>query len=115
MNIVGSAAHKIFGHIELDLSFSAEPVDDLADLGHDFGADTVARKDEDRESFLRTRGFSRPETEKIIATVLEEEGRPPESIFDFVQGITAVARSKPQQDARLVMEGKAKGLLENAK
>ena len=40
----------------------------------------VARKDEDRETFLRKRGFSRPETEKIIATVLEEEGRPPESI-----------------------------------
>jgi len=29
-----------------------------------------------------------------------------------VQGITAVAGFKPQQDARLVMEGKAKGLLE---
>jgi hypothetical protein len=36
----------------------------------------VARKDEDRETFLHKRGFSRPETEKIIATVLEEEGRP---------------------------------------
>lgn len=44
--------------------------------------------------------------------VLAEEGRPPESVFDFVQGITAVARSKPQQDARLVMERKAKVLLE---
>jgi hypothetical protein len=33
-------------------------------------------------------------------------------VFDFVQGITAVARSKPQQDARLDMEGKAKKLLE---
>ena len=50
---------------------------------------------------MRRRGFSRPETEKIIATVLEEEGRPPESIFDFVQGITALAREKPHQDARL--------------
>ena len=65
----------------------------------------VARQDEDRESFLRKRGFSRPETEKIIATVLEEEGRPPESIFDFVQGITALARGKPHQDARLELEG----------
>ena len=71
----------------------------------------VARKDEDRESFLRRRGFSRPETEKIIATVLEEEGRPPESIFDFVQGITALARAKPHQDARLELEGKAAKLL----
>ncbi len=71
----------------------------------------VARKDEDRETFLRKRGFSRPETEKIIATVLEEEGRPPESIFDFVQGITALARAKPHQDARLELEGKAAKLL----
>src|SRR3546814_7140568 len=71
----------------------------------------VARKDDDRESFLRKRGFSRPETEKIIATVLEEEGRPPESIFDFVQGITALARTKPHQDSRLELEGKAAKLL----
>ena len=71
----------------------------------------VARKDEDRETFLRKRGFSRPDTEKIIATVLEEEGRPPESIFDFVQGITALARDKPHQDARLELEGKAAKLL----
>lgn len=71
----------------------------------------VARKDEDRETFLRKRGFSRGETEKIIARVLEEEGRPPESIFDFVQGITALARDKPHQDARLDLEGKAAKLL----
>ncbi|MGZ8988184.1 MAG: DUF932 domain-containing protein [Allosphingosinicella sp.] len=76
---------------------------------------TVARKDEDRESFLRRRGFSRPETEKIIATVLEEEGRPPESIFDFVQGITALARAKPHQDARLELEGKAAKLLSSVR
>ena len=71
----------------------------------------VARKDEDRENFLRKQGFSKPETVKIIATVLDEEGRPPESIFDFVQGITALARSKPHQDARLELEGRASKLL----
>jgi len=71
----------------------------------------VARKDEDREAFLRKRGFSRPEAEKIIAKVLVEEGRPPESIFDFVQGITALARDKPHQDARLDLEGRAAKLL----
>ena len=72
----------------------------------------VARSDEDRQDFLRKRGFSKAETGRIVETVLAEEGRPPESVFDFVQGITAVARSKPQQDARLMMEGKAKALLE---
>ena len=72
----------------------------------------VARTDEDRESFLRKRGFSKPETTKIIETVLDEEGRKPESIFDFVQGITALARSKTNQDTRLDLEGKAKKLLD---
>ncbi len=72
----------------------------------------VARTDEDRQDFLRKRGFSRAESARIVETVLAEEGRPPESVFDFVQGITAVARSKPQQDARLAMEGKAKVLLD---
>jgi len=75
----------------------------------------VARTDEDRTSFLRQRGFSRPETEKIIATVLDEEGRPPASIFDFVQGITALARNKPHQDARLELEGKAAKLMAAAR
>ncbi len=74
----------------------------------------VARTDEDRTDFLRRRGFSKAETGKIIDRVLSEEGRPPESIFDFVQGITAVARDKPHQDARLDMEGKAKKLLDRA-
>ena len=74
----------------------------------------VAKTDEDRNDFLRRRGFSKGETAKIIDAVLVEEGRPPESIFDFVQGITAVARDKPHQDARLDMEGKAKKLLDRA-
>lgn len=72
----------------------------------------VARKDEDREDFLRKRGFSKAETGKIIQTVLAEEGHPPESLYDFVQGITAHARSKPHQEARLELEGKARKLLE---
>ena len=73
-----------------------------------------ARSDEDRTDFLRRSGFSKAETGKIIDTVLAEEGRPPESIFDFVQGITAVARDKPHQDTRLDMEAKAKKLLDRA-
>ena len=37
----------------------------------------VARTDEDRNDFLRGRGFSKAETGKIIEAVLAEEGRPP--------------------------------------
>jgi hypothetical protein len=74
----------------------------------------VARTDDDRETFLRKGGFSKSETTRIIETVLAEENRKPESIFDFVQGITALARSKSHQDARLELEGKAKRLMERA-
>jgi hypothetical protein len=74
----------------------------------------VARSDEDRIEFLRKRGFSKSETARVIETVLAEEGRKPESIFDFVQGITAVARNKPHQDARLDLEARAKKLLDRA-
>ncbi|WP_050596227.1 hypothetical protein [Mesorhizobium sp. WSM1293] len=74
----------------------------------------VARSDEDREGFLRKRGFSKSETGKVIEAVLQEEGSPPESIFDFVQGITAHARSKAHQDSRLELEGRARALLEKA-
>jgi hypothetical protein len=74
----------------------------------------VARSEEDRHAFLRRRGFSRGETAGIIETVLREEGRPPESVFDFVQGITALARDKSNQDTRLELEGKAGKLLEGA-
>jgi hypothetical protein len=72
----------------------------------------VASTDDDRVDFLRKRGFSKGETTSIIETVLAEEGHPPTSVFDFVQGITAVARTKTHQDARLDLEGRAKKLLD---
>lgn len=71
----------------------------------------VARTDEDRQTFLRKRGFSKGESERIIRSVLKEEGHPPTSIFDFVQGITALARERPHQDARLDLEAKGARLL----
>ena len=74
----------------------------------------VARSDDDRMEFLRKRGFSKSETAKIVDIVLAEEGHKPESVFDFVQGITAVARDKPHQDARLDLESRAKKLLNRA-
>jgi hypothetical protein len=74
----------------------------------------VARNDDDRAEFLRKRGFSKAETSKIIETVLTDEGRKPESVFDFVQGITAIARNKTHQDARLDLEARAKKLFDRA-
>ena len=75
----------------------------------------VARTDEERTEFLTKRaGFGRADAAKIIETVLREEGGPPESVYDFVQGITALARTKEHQDARLDLEQRAKRLLDKA-
>jgi len=75
----------------------------------------VARTDEERTEFLTKRaGFGRTDAAKIIDAVLREEGSAPESVFDFVQGITAVARTKEHQDARLDLEQRAKRLLDKA-
>ena len=74
----------------------------------------VARTDEDRASFLRAQGFGKAETARVIETVLREEGHPPASIFDFVQGITAMARGRGEQDNRLDLEQRAKRLFERA-
>ncbi|MBM9400815.1 DUF932 domain-containing protein [Gluconacetobacter azotocaptans] len=73
----------------------------------------VARDDDDRDGFLRKRGFSKSEIAKIIDTVLHEEGHKPETVFDFVQGITALARAKTNQDTRLDLEAKARKLMEH--
>ncbi|CAN5496361.1 hypothetical protein BH10PSE12_BH10PSE12_07880 [soil metagenome] len=74
----------------------------------------VARSDDDRTTFLRNRGFSKADTGKVIAAVLDEEGHPAASLYDFVQGITAVARAKAHQDDRLDFENRARKLLERA-
>lgn len=56
--------------------------------------------------------LSKSETTKGIKIVLGEENLKPESIFDFVQDIRAIARGNAHQDTRLQLEGKAKRLLE---
>jgi len=72
----------------------------------------VARNDEDRQSFLKNQGFSKGDCTKIIETVLREEGRLPESVFDFVQGLTAMARHRDNQDGRIDLEQRAKRLFD---
>lgn len=50
----------------------------------------------------------------MIDACLNEEGRPPASVWDFVQGITATARSITHTDDRIAVEEKAGKLLAKA-
>jgi hypothetical protein len=45
MHIIGRTADQVFGHVEMDATPFAKPPDKLGHLGHDFGADAVARQD----------------------------------------------------------------------
>jgi hypothetical protein len=72
----------------------------------------VATTDEERVEFLGKRGFAKGLSKDILETVFREEDKPAESVFDFVQGITAVARRETRTDVRLDLEKAAKKLLE---
>jgi len=104
-------AHEAWPALEKFAQSSAKPfiAGITAARGH-----VVARSDDERASFLKNRGFSKPETARIVESVLKQEGHPPESVFDFVQGITAIARDREHQDARLDLEQRAKRLLDSA-
>jgi hypothetical protein len=67
-------------------------------------ATIVAREDDDRKQFLTDRGFSKRQTKDILETVLGQDNKAAESIWDFCQGITAYARDIPHQDARIDVE-----------
>jgi hypothetical protein len=74
----------------------------------------VAEDDESRLKFLDRFGFGKRQSAEIIRTTEEEEGRKPNSVWDFVQGITAVARREGHTDARIALEQTAGKLLAKA-
>ena len=57
--------------------------------------------------FLRARKFTQKATTAMIATHLEEEGRPIESLWDVSTAITAYARRLPYQNERVEFEREA--------
>lgn len=72
----------------------------------------VAKDEEGQRKFLKARGFTGNQTKAIIESVTQEEGHEPRSVWDFVQGITAVARKVGHQDDRMSLEKKAGHLLD---
>lgn len=75
----------------------------------------VATNDEERLEFLAKFGFSERAGKLVCATALAEEGEPPVSVWDFAQGITAMARKEEFQENRLKLEAAAGKLLDKVK
>lgn len=74
----------------------------------------VAMNDADRDAFLKRCDFTGAEVKAVLAAVQAEEHKPAESVWDFVQGITAVARTIPHQDERVKLERRAATLMAKA-
>lgn len=76
-------------------------------------ARVVAKDEEEAIAFLaRHCKFSDGLAKAVLAKGEEEEGRPPRSVWDLAQAITAHARGIGHADVRLTMEEKAKRLLD---
>ena len=76
-------------------------------------AATIATYDDKRLEFLTKRaGLSARMAKAAAARHLKEEGRPIETVWDAAQGITAIARDVPHQDARVQLEKRAGALLD---
>lgn len=75
----------------------------------------LASSDDSRAKVLKDRGFSQSQAKAVIDACFEQDGRPPESVWDFVQGITAAARDIGRQDERLAMERVAGRMLDKVK
>lgn len=71
------------------------------------------KRDETIQDWLRSRGFTRPQSTAIVQRAQEEEGQA-HSVWDIIQGATAVARSVPHTDDRVSMERKAGSLMRYA-
>lgn len=72
----------------------------------------LATTPEDRTDLYAKLGISKSKGEEITLNHLSEEGRPPESVWDFAQALTAFARSLARQDDRLKLEATAGKLLD---
>lgn len=75
-------------------------------------ANARRRRLDDVDSFLKDRKFNASQVKAINLAHVEDEGRPIETLWDAVTGITAYAREIKHQDARVDLE-RAAGKLMN--
>ena len=67
---------------------------------------------EDRLAWITRRGFSKKQAVNVMNAFEEVDGRPVETVWDAVQGISAMARDIPFQDQRVTIEVKARTILD---
>jgi hypothetical protein len=72
----------------------------------------VAKNDDEASDWLDRQGFTKPESKAVMDAVLKEEGHPARNVWDFVNGLTAVARGIQHTDERVAMERRAGKLME---
>jgi hypothetical protein len=75
-------------------------------------AATVAKDHDEAVAFLTTRKFSLSRAKAVLEQGEKEEGRPPRTIWDMAQAITAPARNLLNTDDRLEQEKVAQGILD---
>ena len=86
-------------------SSSPKPIEDVLQAAQRHKLDNVAY-------FLANRRFTRLTVRKIVVAFEEDEGRPMETLWDVITGITAYARVIPFQDERISLEREAGRVLE---
>ncbi len=74
----------------------------------------VANNRKSGQAFLKGQGFAAKKANEILDAILNEEGKEAESVWDFVQGITAVARQEQNADKRVELEKTAGKLMKYA-
>lgn len=72
------------------------------------------KKIDDVDAFLARRLTSKALIQRVKAAHMEEEGRPIETVWDAVTGVTAHAKSLPFQDERVSLERAGGSLLDYA-
>ena len=87
---------------------SAAPVEETIQIAQQ------KRVDDDLHKFLKDRKFTKAEINGAQEAHLREEGRPIESLWDAVTGVTAYAKSIKNQDDRVGVERKGGSLLDLA-
>lgn len=70
------------------------------------------RVDDDLAAFFKKRNFTQTERRVAEEAHLREEGRPIESLWDAVTGVTAAAKTIRNQDDRVALERKGGALLD---